>query len=898
MRWVFGRNPDSRQSLALFLDGLGRSYVLPFAPAVVESVTSSYHSEVVLWGRLCAVYLTARLLGRVPLPKSDWLIYAVGLAWALSLICFAYSTHVHALYWSRFVAGFAGSFLSKATNVLLDGTPQTDLDRAALGSIHVGGHVSRPWVIGATLGPLLGGVLYQVKGAGVASLALACALLFALPVIAHHKEVVAALAPLCRRAEPKPKPKREEAAARTGFLEEDVDIELGEVPQTTRVAPNVGPGDCPQMFVDLYRGRRDRALKAWQETLKFRQEHRLDTLFERPPLAHFQGIKENYLHCFHGISKRGEVVNYEIARGINLPGLQAHNIGPVDLTDHMQYCNEFLIQKIFGDYEKAKLITLLDAKEVKLMHVTGAIFEFLRISGHRVDSYYPGLVRGIVVLNAPWWFANSWQAVMRMLPDSYKEKVNILGPDFHDELAKRVPREELADEYGGSGGPLGSHFYERKLQETAAKLKAGEPVEELIGLDVPPEERRHGAPAAANTRENGTVSTPRQIQQMPAQKPSLFGLLGFRAKKAHLGDTNRYRFDHATQTWVLEDNGEASQGDQGTSQTPVNFGSPKKRKNGGEPDPEEESLVAAIQAAHFHRRPPPVMDGKNDDFMLYPSAEVVAERVPSDELVNNAALLQRMMIFCICVLYGASCGLQTALEIVVPLWLLTKVNGGGIGLNPEQVGVAGLAAGLFFFLIQYVLPPSITRMWTRAPVRAYRIGCGGIFLTFALLMATPTAFDGEEHKLLTPAFALVLCPLLALLATTLASLRSAASVLLQLCLRAQELPPQQLTFFVGASSEILGALAGGAAFGVTAGRTTSGPLLDSRFFFAVSALGCTGLYLMSLLLHLHVVRDDGEGDRRAGICEDVTEIPATDVRNLFSETVRRTRNAHIRTKSR
>eukprot|EP00975_Prorocentrum_lima_P053058 11125999-Prorocentrum_lima.AAC.1 len=82
------------------------------------------------------------------------------------------------------------------------------------------------------------------------------------------------------------------------------------------------------------------------------------------------------------------------------------------------------------------------------------------------------------------------------------------------------------------------------------------------------------------------------------------------------------------------------------------------------------------------------MDGKNDDFMLYPSAEVVAERVPSDELVNNAALLQRMMIFCICVLYGASCGLQTALEIVVPLWLLTKVNGGGIGLNPEQVGVA------------------------------------------------------------------------------------------------------------------------------------------------------------------------------------------------------------------
>uniref|UniRef100_A0A7S1TZS9 CRAL-TRIO domain-containing protein n=2 Tax=Phaeomonas parva TaxID=124430 RepID=A0A7S1TZS9_9STRA len=888
---ALGRGPDPRQSLALFLDALSRSYVLPFAPFVVGAVANSYRAEITLWARLCAVYLTARLVGRAPVPSkfAQYMIWPVGVAWAVAIVGFAYGKSESALYWARFAAGFAGSFLSKTTSVLLDGTPEQERNEVAIGSIHVGGHVSRPWIVGAVVGPLLGGILYQVKGVGVASLAVAAALVLALPAIAHYKDIAAMCAPLCQRRAGAAQPLAEKDEELKRLLDGDRDVEMGAPgePGTSSICRNVGPHECPKKYLENYKGNEARALKAWRETLQFRKELRLDTLFDRPPFSHFDAVKQNYPHTLHGIARKGEVVNYERAGDIDLPGLTANNLSAIDLTDHMMYCNEFLIQKIFGDFDEAKLVTILDAKGVSFSHVSGQVFEFLRISGARVETHYPCLVKGIIVVNAPFWFANSWGMVMKMLPESYKEKVNILGSNYYDELTKRIAPNQIPDEYGGTGGPLNSHYFEFKLREAAKNAREGKAVE-VIGTEVP-EGYLEGAGAPRGQLTQGETksptTSPRGAAPRSTQKSASNGggiLSFFRATpKAHLGDSNRFHFDHTTQSWVLDD-GQSS--DEDISSTPHAY---RRVRSGSFDEEEEENLVAAIQAAQFHRRGPKTDleddDMKGDDFILYPSAEVVVEKVANDELMRNSALAQRCMVICICVLYAASCVLQTALEVVIPLWLLTATNGGGIGLDPETVGIAGLVAGLYFFVMQYFLPSNVTRMWTRAPVRAYRIGCGGICAVFALLIVCPRTFLATQRPLVSLQFWFLLCPLLALLATALASLRSAASVLLQLCLKASELPPQQLTSVIGLSAEILGALAGGAAFSLTAGHTDTHAFLDSRFFFAVSALTCAGLYLVSLLLHMHVV---GGADRLGAptcFCVDVADIPSTDMRNLLDD---------------
>ena len=877
---------DLPQALALFLDAVSRSYVVPFAPVLLHAKGQDVNRGAAnLWGKLCAVYLAARVVGRLPMPEG-WrrcVVPAVALTWAVATVAFALTRSDDTATFCRFLSGFCGAFVCRFTDVMLDGTPMEAVNRGRMNAIHVGRHVSKPWFAGIVLGPLLGGALYALKGASTASLAIAALLLALVPAILHFERLKAAVSRAlpARRAAPPAGEEDRALLAGGGGASADLEEGGGEVPATSVIAPGAGEGSFPQKFLQAHGGSAPRAAEAWEGTLSFRHGLRLDACMGREP-PQFHAVKANYPHCFHGVSRRGEVVYYELAGGISLNGLSAAGVGPMELVEHMTWVNEFLIQRICGSLDRADLVTIFDAKGVKLMNLGGAVFEFMRHMGARVDRHYPLMVRAIIFVNAPFWFARSYDMVMRMLPPSYREKVQILGTDYFDKLSQRVAPEQLADDYGGTNGPLHSHPFERALMDHVAALQRGE---------VPPPPPKPlldalQAPAAAR---------PPPPRPRPRPPPvAARGWFGFRrATQAHLGEANAFRFDHASQQWVLDE--AASSSDDDSPRRGGGGGAAKAKRRaaggggGGGGDAQEEIVVAAIQAAHYHRRPSTVEEEEEEpadaaSWGLYPSASAVADAVPTDEIVRNGALAAGAMPLVAGAMYACLAALQTALEVVVPLGLLSSAALGGCGLGAIGVGLCALAAGAYFVLLQALLPARVTRMWTRAPLRAFRIGCGSAAAAFALLplAAAPVrrAGDGGASHL-APAFWLLLAPLLALLATALAGTRSAASVLLQLCLRARDVQPRVPAFMIASVAEVAGALLGAAAFANSAGRHLAFPM-DAGFFYVAAALASVGLYLLSMLVHMRVIGGQGEA---AGLCDDLAEIPTADVSNLLQDTL-------------
>ena len=50
-------------------------------------------------------------------------------------------------------------------------------------------------------------------------------------------------------------------------------------------------------------------------------------------------------------------------------------------------------------------------------------FAFMLTAGDIMDNYFPGRVKRILIVNAPFWFAGVWQGVAALLPRSISDKV-------------------------------------------------------------------------------------------------------------------------------------------------------------------------------------------------------------------------------------------------------------------------------------------------------------------------------------------------------------------------------------------------------------------------------------------------------------------------------------------
>lgn len=220
-------------------------------------------------------------------------------------------------------------------------------------------------------------------------------------------------------------------------------------------------GALPDTFMLMCKGNEQKARKAYARTLMWREENRIDEILSVPQPTFYQ-ILELYPHAIHGKTRDGCVVVYEKLGMAKPIQLREQGISPENLVEHFVLRNEFVLQRCgasthenreVDNLPRTRIVSILDVKGIAVADITTDVLAFLRISGQVVDNHYPGLVAKLIVCNAPSWFWTVWGMIARVLPESTRESIQIIGDT--SALDQYIDKAMRPEEYGGTDVPLG-----------------------------------------------------------------------------------------------------------------------------------------------------------------------------------------------------------------------------------------------------------------------------------------------------------------------------------------------------------------------------------------------------------------------------------------------------------
>lgn len=124
-------------------------------------------------------------------------------------------------------------------------------------------------------------------------------------------------------------------------------------------------GGIPVKFIKGCAGDREEARRRWKITKAWREKHDVDHRLEQPH-PNFQAIKALYPHFFCGRARNGDMVYYEIAKGVDIPLLKANGISNEDLLWHQVWQTEYLWNYLWPDKVHYEMVLVLDLTGIGL----------------------------------------------------------------------------------------------------------------------------------------------------------------------------------------------------------------------------------------------------------------------------------------------------------------------------------------------------------------------------------------------------------------------------------------------------------------------------------------------------------------------------------------------------
>lgn len=114
-----------------------------------------------------------------------------------------------------------------------------------------------------------------------------------------------------------------------------------------------------------------------------------------------------------------------------------------------------------------------DVTGVKSSDLGGDLTKLMMATMKVMQAHYPERTDRLFIVNAPRWFTTFWRVISPMVDPNTKQKIRILGDNFHEELFKYVAPENVPGEFGGNDPtPLGQSPEERQMAEFAAAISA------------------------------------------------------------------------------------------------------------------------------------------------------------------------------------------------------------------------------------------------------------------------------------------------------------------------------------------------------------------------------------------------------------------------------------------
>jgi len=230
------------------------------------------------------------------------------------------------------------------------------------------------------------------------------------------------------------------------------------------------PAIVPPRYLAAHRNHQG-AARAWGKTQRWRLEENVWKILEQPR----SDSTKLYCHCLHGHSMDGYSVLYEQLKPISPIQDDGSQQGVLqDVVRDYVYILEFLSNKA-PPPRHSGVVYVIDLKAMSSTHLKGRwradkvrLLEIL-------NAHYPGFLRRVIVVNAPFWLSMMGSTSIRRNPHMVNP---LLGCPVHfcseesflEELRTYVSDDQIPTEFGGSSPvPLSEHPYQHEMGEASER---------------------------------------------------------------------------------------------------------------------------------------------------------------------------------------------------------------------------------------------------------------------------------------------------------------------------------------------------------------------------------------------------------------------------------------------
>lgn len=461
----------------------------------------------------------------------------------------------------------------------------------------------------------------------------------------------------------------------------------------------VPQGECvarlPPNYLAFYNHNQHKARRAWEETQKWRLEKGVWKIHTMPN-TWFNKVKEAYPHFVHGHSKAGYPVVYEQPGRMNLKDLFRNGCQVSDMIMHYTFFMEYLSNHVCTREEircvlngaqpltssSWGMMVVMDVKGAGLSHLSGDVVKYLKQAGDINSAHYPISMKRAFLVNSPFWLAGAWSGLKGMLPDSVH--VDILSESkYPNALREFIDEDQIPPEYGGTSlYGLGSHPYELELRKLVDDVKDDET--DLL-MNIP-----QGSVLVDNAKDYDLR------RDLPMNLPR--GIIV-------PSEVDRRRGDFSSDVVFTQEK------------------------------------LKSLLSPYAKKTPPPLHPIRRRvssiDQALRRNIRGVDFQTPSKTGSLNG---HRDVFFIVSAMHVLWSFVQGAIEVAIPLWILSPTTMGGLGYSPSRTGVSFFCACLVLLWTLRTKPSKlVSKIPSKSPLRAFRIGAGSEAALLAMLAFVSTS---------------------------------------------------------------------------------------------------------------------------------------------------------------
>lgn len=240
---------------------------------------------------------------------------------------------------------------------------------------------------------------------------------------------------------------------------------LGSQPSKDELAALGRP--LPSYMLKAEDGSESNALRRWAETLQWRCDIGDQDLVRRPhPMLEL--IATHYPTFLHNPDREGRLTHWELVGRMNQKALWGEGLTPDDLVDHVVWSAIYNSDVVVQD-DDAQITIIIDMAGFSMSKLTSANLGLCLRIVQLTGKHFPCRESGTYFINAPSFIERVHRMLAPFVSEKQRERVKIVSPEATPDFLRGLfAPENLPQEYGGSGPPLGRSELELEKRRLAA----------------------------------------------------------------------------------------------------------------------------------------------------------------------------------------------------------------------------------------------------------------------------------------------------------------------------------------------------------------------------------------------------------------------------------------------